>query len=139
LDNKSDFFFVTKYGKGLLPTNMYLVLCNECMHGSTWTSCPVTDPEYIKYGMLNWKLALNAPRVLHGQKLRPIKPAGVPPDLKTKAKKTPPNKKLKFSTNTAVKHSPLSNIENQPTKTGSLFNTQINCIYTVSENIIGLV
>jgi hypothetical protein len=102
LDNKSDFFFVTKYGKGLLPTNMYLVLCDECIHSSTWTSFPMSDPKYIKYGMLKWKLAQNAPHVLHGQKLRPIKPTGIP-DLKLKAIKTPPNKRLKFSTNTAVK------------------------------------
>jgi hypothetical protein len=77
LDNKSDFFFVTKYGRGLLPTNMmYLVLCKKCMHGSTWTSFPVNDPKYIKYGMRNWKLAPTAPSALYGQKLRPIKPAG---------------------------------------------------------------
>jgi hypothetical protein len=103
---------------------MYLVLCNEYMHISTWMSFPVNDPKYKKYGMLKWKLALNAPNALHGQKLRPIKPAGVP-DLKPKAMKTPPNKRLKFSTDTAVKCSPLSNIENNLTKIGSLFNTKI--------------
>jgi hypothetical protein len=84
LDNKSDNFFVTKYGKGQLPTNMYLILCDECMCGSTWTSFPEDKPEYIQYGTLKLKLAPKAPSVLYGQKLKPIKPAGVP-DLKPKA------------------------------------------------------
>jgi hypothetical protein len=62
MDNKSDFFSVTKYGKDLLvPTNMHLVLCDECRHGITWALFHVTNPKYIKYGTLNWKLALNAP------------------------------------------------------------------------------
>jgi hypothetical protein len=65
--------------------------------------------------------------MLYGQKLRPIKPAGVP-DLKPRAMKTPPSKILKFSTtNITVNHSPLSNIENlnSSIKRGSLFNTEI--------------
>jgi hypothetical protein len=39
--------------------------------------------------------------------------------------KTPPNKSLKFRTDTTVKCSPLSTIENNLTKIGSLFNTKI--------------
>jgi hypothetical protein len=94
LDNKSDFFFVTKYGKGLLLSNMYLTFCEECMHTSTWTSFPVTHPDYIEYGTLKWKLALKEPRTLHGQKPRPIIAAGVAPlDKKPEAKKTPPSKR----------------------------------------------
>jgi hypothetical protein len=76
LDNKGDFFFVTKYGKSQLPTNMlYPILCDECMHGSTWTSFPANKPKYIQYGRLKWKLAPKVPSMLYGQKLRPIKPA----------------------------------------------------------------
>jgi hypothetical protein len=52
LDNKSDFFFVKKYGKGQLPTNMYLILCSKCMHGGAWTWFPVNRPHFIKYGTL---------------------------------------------------------------------------------------
>jgi hypothetical protein len=106
---------------------MYLILCDECMHGSTRTSFPVNKPEYIQYGMLKWKLAPKVPSVLYGQKLRPIKPSGVP-DLKPKAMKNPPSKRLKYSTtNITVNHSPLSNIENlnNSIKRGSLFNTEI--------------
>ena len=56
LANKSDFFFVTRFGKGLLPTNMYLTLCEECMYASPWTSFPDSTSEYIQYGTLKWKL-----------------------------------------------------------------------------------
>jgi hypothetical protein len=84
------------------------------MHGSTWTSFPVTDPKSIKYGMLNWKLALNSPIpvALHGQRLRPINKAVGLSNLKPRARKSPPNKRLKVNnTDLAVKCSPLSNIE----------------------------
>jgi hypothetical protein len=127
LDNKSDFLFVTKYAKGQLPTNMYLVLCDECMHGSTWTSFPANKTEYIQHGTVKWKLAPKAPSMLDGQRIRPIKPAGVP-NLKAKAMKTPPSKRLKFNTTSiAINRSPLSNIENLNNliKRGSLFNTEI--------------
>jgi hypothetical protein len=115
LDNKSDFFFVKKYGKGHLPTNMYLVLCSECMYGGAWTSFPTNEPHFIKYGTLAWKLAPKAPSILQGQKLRPIKPAGVQ-DLKPEAKETSPDKRRKFSSSD---RSPLSCIENKPVKTDS--------------------
>jgi hypothetical protein len=87
---------------------MYLILCNECILGSTWTSFPANDPDYIKYGTLKRKLALNEPTALHGQKLRPIKSTGVH-DLKLKALKTPPIKRLRFSTDTAVERSRIEN------------------------------
>jgi hypothetical protein len=115
LDNKSDFFFVKKYGKGHLPTNMYLVLCSECMYGGAWTSFPTNEPHFIKYGTLAWKLAPKAPSILQGQKLRPIKPAGVQ-DLKPEAKETSPDKRRKVSSSD---RSPLSCIENKPVKTDS--------------------
>jgi hypothetical protein len=51
--------------------------CISSSAARTWTSFP-DKPEYIQYGTLKWKLATKAPRVLYGQKLRPIKPAGVP-------------------------------------------------------------
>jgi hypothetical protein len=128
LDNKSDFFFVTKYGKGLLPTNMYLTLCKECMYASPWTSFPVSAPQYIKYGTLKWKLAQSERAAqVHGERLRIVKPAGVP-DLKPKTKKTLPNKRLKYDTEdwsrpkNPVARSPLSNLENNLKKIGSLFN-----------------
>jgi hypothetical protein len=115
--------------KGLLPTNVYLILCNECMYTGPWTSFPVSAPEYIRYGTLEWKLAQSKPRAgqTQGKRLRPIKPAGVP-DLKPKSKKTPPNKRPKYATNdwlrvkTPAKCSPLSNIENNMKEIGSLFN-----------------
>jgi hypothetical protein len=132
LENKSDFFFVTKYGQGLLPENMYLVLCSECMHGTTWTSFPATSPELIQYGTMSWKLAPTAPCVLHGQKLRPIKPAGVK-GLKPKPKKTPPNKgPLKHEDNedpTATR-SPLSNMTASLNKIDSLIRQSITIQHT---------
>jgi hypothetical protein len=87
----------------------------------------MNKPKYIQYGMLKWKLAPKVPSVFYRRKLRPIKPAGVP-NLKPKAMKTPPSKRLKFSTtNITVNHSPLSNIENlnNSIKIDSLFNTEI--------------
>ena len=117
LDNRSDFFFVKKYGNGMLPTNTYLTLCEECVHSNNWTSFPVSEPSFIKYGTLSWKLALDAPNALHGQKLRPIKATGV------EAKETPRNKRLKETT---VERSPLSNTTCNLPKMGTLFNTQID-------------
>jgi hypothetical protein len=72
---------------------MYLILWDECMYAGPWTSFTVSAPKYIKYGMLKWKLAQSEPRAgrVRGEKLRPIKPAGVP-GLKPKAKKTLPKK-----------------------------------------------
>jgi hypothetical protein len=113
LDNKSDFFFVKKYGKGRLPTNMDFILCSECMQCGAWTLFPASRPHLIKYGTLEWKIAPKAPSVLHGRKLRPIKPAGVL-DLKPEAKKTSPDKRHKFS---STDHSPLSCIKNKPVLT----------------------
>jgi hypothetical protein len=110
LDNKSDFFFITKYGQGLLPENMYLVLCSECMHSTTWTSFPVTKPKLIQFGTMDWKLAPTAPCVLYGQKPRPIKPAGVKPE----PKKTPPNE------DPTVPRSPLSNLTHNLNKIDSM-------------------
>jgi hypothetical protein len=120
LDNKSDFFFVTKYGKGLLPSNMYITLCEECMHTSTWTSFPVTRPDYIEYGTLKWKLAQKEPGALQGQRLRPIIANGVTPlDRKPETKKTPPSKRPKLNTeDSTVMRSPLSNIENNLNQIG---------------------
>jgi hypothetical protein len=92
---------------------MYLVLCCECMHGSAWMLFPVNRPHFIRYGTLAWKLAPTA--VLHGQKLRPIKPAGVL-DLKPEANETLPDKRRKLST---TDRSPLSCIENKPVTTDS--------------------
>jgi hypothetical protein len=112
LDNKSDFFFVKKYGKGQLPSNMYLVLCSECMHSGAWTSFPVSSPQFIRYGTLQWKIAPKAPSVLQGQRLRPVKPAGVEPEPREKSTE----KRRKFST---TDRSPLSRIENKPVKTDS--------------------
>jgi hypothetical protein len=108
---------------------MYLILCKECMYAHPWTTFPVSDPEYIKYGTLKWKLAQSKPRAgqTQGKRLRHIKPAGVP-NLKPKAKKTPPNTRPKYATDdwlrvkTPAKRSPLSNIENNMKKIGSLFN-----------------
>jgi hypothetical protein len=123
LDNKSDFFFVTKYGDGLLPTNMYLTLCEECMHTNAWTSFPVTLPNYIEYRTLKWKLALKEPRPLHSLKRlrRPIIAAGVRVllDKKPEAKKTLPSTRLKLNTKeNTVMRSPLSNLEHNLNQIG---------------------
>jgi hypothetical protein len=104
---------------------MYLVLCSKCMHSGTWTLFPVSSPQFIRYGTLQWKIAPKAPSMLHGQRLRPIKPAGVL-DFEPKPKENSTEKRRKFST---TDRSPLSRIENKPVKTDSnqerliLFNT----------------
>jgi hypothetical protein len=98
------------------------------MHGGAWTWFPVNRPHFIKYGTLAWKVAPKAPSVLHGQKLRPIKPAGVL-DLKPEAKETSPDKRRKFSTTDRSPTYPAlktSLSQPIPTKRGSLFNTTPN-------------
>jgi hypothetical protein len=106
---------VKKHGKGQLPSNMYLLLCSECMHSGTWTSFPVSSPQFIRYGTLQWKIAPKAPSVLHGQRLRPIKPAGVL-NFEPEPRENSTEKRHKFSTTDL---SLLSRIENKPVKTNS--------------------
>jgi hypothetical protein len=132
LENKSDFFFVTKYGQGLLPGNMYLVLCAEGMlHSTTWTSFPATSPKLIQYGTMSWNLA-----PYMAKNSSQIKPAGVK-ELKLKPNKTLPNKgPLKHEENDdpTVMRSPLSNMTDTINKINSLIRQSITIEHTKKTN-----
>jgi hypothetical protein len=107
---------VKKYGKGQLPSTMYLVLCSKCMHSGSWTSFPVSSPQFIRYGTLQWKIRPKASRVLHGQRLRPISKPARALDFEPKPRENSTEKRRKFST---TNRSPLSRIKNKPVKTDS--------------------
>jgi hypothetical protein len=124
-DNKSDFFFVTKYGNGLLPSNTFLTLCEECIMQAknAWTSFPIIHPDCIMYRTQQWKLTPKGPP-LHSLK-RPIIVDGVRVllDKKLEAKKTPPSKRLKL--NNTVKRSPLSDLESNLNQIGFIIQHKL--------------